>query len=43
MVITDLNLLSVEELEMIANVLGVFTVIENGRIVRLERGGNDGR
>ena len=29
MVITDLNLLSVEELETIANVLGVFTVIEN--------------
>ena len=31
MVITDLNLLSVEELETIANVLGVFTVFENGR------------
>lgn len=43
MVITDLNLLSVEELETIANVLEVFTVIENGRIVGLEREGNDGR
>lgn len=43
MVITDLNLLSVEELETITNVLGVFTVIENGRIVGLEREGNDGR
>ena len=43
MVITDLNLLSVEELETIANVLGVFTVIANGRIVGLEREGNDGR
>ena len=43
MVITDLNLLSVEELETIAYVLGVFTVIENGRIVGLEREGHDGR
>lgn len=43
MVITDLNLLSVEELETIVNVLGVFTVIENGRIVGLEIEGNDGR